>query len=59
MDIFVGFKSESSTWLVLTIVDGVGFMTSLPSRKKGRIMQILMGMWTIEIGLVYLATLVR
>jgi len=59
MDVFVGFESEKSTWLVLAIVDGVGFIATLPAREKGRVIQVVMGLWTVEMFLVYLATIVR
>ncbi|HAV11376.1 MAG TPA: hypothetical protein DCX32_02425 [Candidatus Moranbacteria bacterium] len=59
MEVFIGFQSERSTWLVLTIVDAVGFLTTLPARKKGRIIQIVTALWTIEIFLVWIATVVR
>ena len=59
MDVFVGFQSERSTWFVLATVDAVAFLTTLPAREKGRIIQIVMGLWTIEMSLVFLATIVR
>jgi hypothetical protein len=58
-EVFVGFESESSTWLVLAIVDVVGFLASLPSRRKGRVIQIVMALWSINLFLVYLATIIR
>ena len=58
-EVFRGFYIERWTWLVLSIVDGVGFLTTLPAREKGRIIQVVMAMWTIEMFLVYMATLVR
>lgn len=33
-EILIGFKSEQSTWAVLTVVDAVALFTTLPSRKK-------------------------
>ena len=59
MKVFVGFESEKSTWLVLAIVDTIGFITTLPARKKGRVIQIVMGLWSAEMFLFYLATIVR
>ena len=59
MEVFVGFESEKTTWLVLAIIDAVGFITTLPARKKGRVIQIVMGLWVIEMFLVYLATILR
>lgn len=58
-EVFVGFEAEKSTWLVLAIVNAVGFITTLPSRKKGRVIRIVVGMWVVEMFLVYLATIVR
>ncbi|HBP01431.1 MAG: hypothetical protein UY41_C0009G0018 [Candidatus Moranbacteria bacterium GW2011_GWE1_49_15] len=59
LEVFIGFQSEKSTWLVLTIVDAVGFLTTLPSREKGRVIQMVTCLWTIEIFLVWVATIVR
>ena len=59
LEVFFGFKSERWTWLVLTLVDFVGLLTLLPSRKKGRVMQIVMTLWVIEMLLVFVATFVR
>lgn len=56
---FIGFKAEKNTWLIMTIVDSVGFLTTLPSRKKGRVVQIVMFLWAVDLLLVYLATLIR
>ena len=58
-EVFVGFESEKSTWLVLAIVDAVGFFVTLPSREKGRVIRVVMAFWTIDLILVYLATIVR
>jgi len=58
-EIFVGFQSERSTWFILATVDAVAFLTTLPAREKGRIIQIVMGLWTIEMSLIFLATVVR
>lgn len=58
-EILVGFKSENATWFILSVVDLVAFFTTLPARKKGRVMQVLMGLWTIEMSLVFLATIIR
>ncbi len=58
-EVFVGFQSERWTWLVLGLVDMVAYITTLPSRRKGLVMRIIVGMWTVEMFLVFLATLVR
>jgi len=58
-EVFVGFQSEQWTWLVLSLVDFVGFLTTLPAREKGRVIQIVMALWAIEMLLVFVATLVR
>ena len=59
MEDFVGYQSEQYTWLVMAVVDTVGFLTVLPAREKGRIMQIVMASWSIEMYLLFIATLVR
>lgn len=59
LEVFVGFQSERISWIVLTIVDAAGFLSLLPARENGRIMQVVMFLWTIEMFLVVLATFVR
>lgn len=59
LDVFIGFQSERSTWLVLATVNAVGLFTLLPTRRNGRIMQIVMLMWVTEMTLLYLATIIR
>jgi hypothetical protein len=59
MEIFVGYKAEKITWLVMVVVDAVGFLSTLPAREKGRIMQVVMFLWTVDLFFVLLATLVR
>ena len=58
-ELIAGFKSESFTWLVLTIANFSGFLAVVPARKKGRVMQIVTAAWTIEMSLVFIASLVR
>jgi len=58
-EVFVGFESEKNTFLVLAFVDFIGFLSTLPSREKGRVMQWVMGLWTVEMFLLYVATIVR
>ena len=58
-EVFVGFQSERMSWIVLTIVDAAGFLSMLPSRKSGRIMQVVMFLWPVEMFLVVLATFIR
>ena len=58
-EVFIGFKSQRSTWLVLGLIDGVALFTLLPARESGLVMQIVMIMWMIEMFLIYAATFVR
>ena len=58
-DVFLGFKLERTTFLVMAIVDTVGFLTTLPARKNGRIIQVVMGLWSIEMYLLYIGTFIR
>ena len=59
MDVFIGFQSERWTWVLLTIVDIVGFLSVLPARKNGRVIQVVMLLWILGMSLVSLATFVR
>lgn len=59
VEVLVGFKSEKWTWLVIAAVNTVGFLTTLPAREKGRVIQIVIGLWSIEMSLVFLATIIR
>lgn len=45
---FISFKSQIITWYFLTLANVVSFVTTLPSRKKGRVVQLVMLMWTVE-----------
>lgn len=55
-EVLVGFKHEQSVFVVLVVSDAAAFLTTLPSRKKGLIMQIVMFMWTVEMLLISIAT---
>lgn len=59
MDVFIGFQSERWTWVLLTIVDIVGFLSLLPARRNARVMQVVMLLWILGMSLVSLATFVR
>jgi len=59
MEVFIGFQSESYTWIILSAANFSGFLTVVPARKKGRIMQIITALWTIELFMVYIATFIR
>jgi len=58
-EVLYGFKSERDTFLILAIVNGVTFLTTLPAREKGRVIQVTMAAWVVEMSLVFLATVIR
>lgn len=58
-DIFIGFKSQWEVWLVLAISNMFALLSLLPGRKSTRIMQVVMGLWVIDMSLIFLATIIR
>ncbi len=57
-EVLAGFAAERSTWLVITVSDAAALLAALPARKEGRIMQLVMFLWTLAMVLVYIATIV-
>jgi len=58
-EILVGFKSEQMTWIVMLFVNIVTLFSVLAGRKNNRIIQIVMLLWTINVFLLLLATIVK
>lgn len=59
LDVFVGFETEKFTWLIMAVIDFIGFLATLPSRKKGRVIQWVMGLWAFEMFSLFFITLIR
>jgi len=58
-EVLVGFKAEQATWIVMLFVNIVTLFSVLAGRKNNRIIQIVMLLWTINVFLLLLATIVR
>ena len=57
-EVLLGFQTQRYVLLVLVISDSVAFLTTLPARKKGRIMQLIMFAWAVEMALLTIATFI-
>jgi hypothetical protein len=57
-EVLAGFKTQKNVFVVLVISDAITFLSTLPSRNKGRIMQFIMFAWTLEMSMVSVATFV-
>lgn len=58
-NVLIGYKIESSTWIREALIDTVIFFQTLLLRKEGRILQLIMFMYSFELFLIYFAVIFR